>query len=832
MNKKLVVIFPDEFTDYIDSVIQTYTENKMSNNEIIKEIISKVETLTKQHFSHKTLGYNDDLEKHYNELCTITGDILLIQDSDGNTVFSNNPDAAFNLLLEENNDISGTSKRNYRFRKESDIYSHEIFNRKLNKHFTVTSRYINNLSENRIITVIRETTGKRELETQLRWHMDSVKHHQKIALKAVSCHSMEDLSDYILKEIQDFLSPDFFVVYWTDNTDKYYFRISNTLPEAEFNKDQISNLSRYLNEKSGSFTNTYSMQEIDLPPILKTQEFEEIYHLKHTEGRSGIYFCRKNNKPGYLEKLFLEQLCNLHGEYYYSKYCFTSNPEEKSDNRHTTQKIINSPRFGFLMIDRNFQIFDYNEKLLKILKTDSINDLNIQSFIQEKLAGIITKCFENTASYRIAVPFKKPGLAQIPLLLQIYSVSTEQNPNSVLILLDKDNNESNLNSGHNDYPEKQKFELIGNIAAGIAHDFNNLITVINGNIDISEMDIEPGHPIQESLSEIRSATYKAKALAYKLTNLTRRHEFKPYHVNIVEVVKDSLSNINSILGEHISVKTFFPQEALIIECDPVQIDQILLNMLINARDAIKNSGNIEIEISSVILDRVFSTVSGDLDPGRYATVGVIDDGEGIKENIMENIFDPYFTTKPSGAGTGIGLSSTLQIMKIHNAGLTVNSVPKIKTEFMLYFKLAGDVFSPSRELDTVNIGQKGNEVILIVEDEEIVRRINRKILSKHGYAILEAENGISALEIYHKMRGKISLVITDIIMPMMNGYELARIIKEDNPQMKIIFTTGYGADFVKNSGISHDDSEILLKKPYVTDVLLSTVRSCLDKEEV
>ncbi len=344
---------------------------------------------------------------------------------------------------------------------------------------------------------------------------------------------------------------------------------------------------------------------------------------------------------------------------------------------------------------------------------------------------------------------------------------------------------------------------------------------------MAQMDLHRSDPIYETLEEIQSAAQCATDLTRQLLAFSRKSIIEPKVIDLHEHIENMLKMLERIIGEDVVIDVSSEQPEGKIKADPSQIEQIIVNLSVNARDAMPNGGLLTIAVGEIECNEDYCKMHPDTVPGEYIRLTFTDNGEGMDEETKNKIFDPFFTTKSEGKGTGLGLSTVYGIVKQHRGFIEVDSTLGKGTTFSIYFPLVrmkAEPIQPSSILDDL---PKGKETILVVEDESMVRRIATRILARLGYNILSAENGPEALTQIEKYTGSIDLLLTDIIMPDMNGRELARKIQEISKKVKIIYTSGYSKDVIAQRGILEKGLEFLAK-PYTPQTLALKVRHVLD----
>jgi len=375
--------------------------------------------------------------------------------------------------------------------------------------------------------------------------------------------------------------------------------------------------------------------------------------------------------------------------------------------------------------------------------------------------------------------------------------------------------------------QAQKLEAIGSLASGVAHDFNNLLTTILGYGELSLMKLSADDPQREQIEAIYEAGKKASTLTRQLLAFSRKQVLEIRVINLNSLLDNLAKMLGRMIGENISVKMILDPNAGNIMADPGQIEQIVMNLAINARDAITEGGSITIETQSIDLDEEYCRTHVEVIPGTYVALCVTDNGKGMTPEIMDKIFDPFFTTKEKGAGTGLGLSTVYGIVKQHKGHIYVYSELGTGTTFKIYFK---EVKTAAQETSTRKFPpmKGGTETILVADDEPSIRKLVRDTLTPLGYKIFEAANGEEALECYKQNAAEIKLLLTDVVMPNMTGKKLADAILAQDPGLKVLYMSGYTDNVIAHQGILDKDINFI-NKPLVPSILTRKIREVLEK---
>jgi PAS domain S-box-containing protein len=374
----------------------------------------------------------------------------------------------------------------------------------------------------------------------------------------------------------------------------------------------------------------------------------------------------------------------------------------------------------------------------------------------------------------------------------------------------------------------QKMESVGRLAGGIAHDFNNTLGIILGYSELIFEHISPDDPNFEHLQQITESAQRSALLTRQLLAFARKQTISPKALDLNDTISGMLNILARLIGEDIDL-VWHPGEKLSpVFIDPSQIDQVLANLCINARDAISSTGRITIETMDVTLDAAYCSEHPETSPGNYVMLAVRDNGSGIEETILGDIFEPFFTTKEQGTGTGLGLATVYGIVKQNHGGVSVISNPGHGTTFRIYFPVyEGSVPDVSGEPSDV-VTSKGDETVLLVEDEAMLLSLGEKLLKKSGYNVIPANSPSEAIRVADTYPDEIHLIITDVIMPEMNGRDLTERLKAGHPVAKCLFMSGYSADVIAQQGVL-DAGVHFIEKPFSGQQLAAMVRRVLDE---
>ena len=375
--------------------------------------------------------------------------------------------------------------------------------------------------------------------------------------------------------------------------------------------------------------------------------------------------------------------------------------------------------------------------------------------------------------------------------------------------------------------QAQKMEAIGQLAAGVAHDFNNILTVIQGYAGLLQHKMPAGGPQVKPLEEINNATARAATLIRQLLMFSRKQIMQFRHLDLNDALRNAIKMLERLVGEHVQIE-FKPQSPIpAIHADSSMVEQIAMNLAVNARDAMPDGGQLTIHTSLETVNRKPTPMDPESRQGDYICLTFRDNGTGMDAQILSQIFEPFFTTKPVGKGTGLGLSTVFGIVRQHHGWLDVDSKPGQGTEFRIYFPASVQAAEKTDStVDTPLCG--GRETVLVAEDEDILRQLVVQVLRLQGYTVLEAASGRQAIEVWEQAKRPVDLLLTDMVMPGgIMGSDLAERLSSQCPDLRVIYTSGY------SPGMAGKDTSLLerrnfLAKPYTINKLAQFVRECLD----
>jgi PAS domain S-box-containing protein len=378
------------------------------------------------------------------------------------------------------------------------------------------------------------------------------------------------------------------------------------------------------------------------------------------------------------------------------------------------------------------------------------------------------------------------------------------------------------------FTQVQKMESVGRLAGGVAHDFNNMLNVILVYAEMALKQLAPDAPLRENLQNIQKAAKRSAGLTRQLLAFARKQVIAPQVLDLNETVEGMLKMLLRLIGEHIEV-AWVPRGGLwAVRIDPAQVDQILANLLVNARDAIGDKGRISIVTDNVVLDEAYCAGHRGALPGRFAMLAVSDDGCGMGQELLDHIFEPFFTTKGVGRGTGLGLATVYGIVKQNDGFINAASEPGKGTSIRIYLPCCETGTGPVPADEAAPAAQGGTETILLVEDEPMVLTLCKTLLEDRGFTVLTAGTPGEAIRLAGMHAGPVHLLVTDVVMPEMNGRDLAERLRSLHPKIRSLFMSGYSADIIASRGVLEDGVQFI-QKPFCVNELATKVRDALEK---
>ncbi len=377
------------------------------------------------------------------------------------------------------------------------------------------------------------------------------------------------------------------------------------------------------------------------------------------------------------------------------------------------------------------------------------------------------------------------------------------------------------------FAQAQKMETVGRLAGGVAHDFNNLLTVMKGYLAIAREKLDPGSPLDADLAEVEHAADSAAALTGQLLTFSRRQAITPQVLDLTSAVRGVEGMLRRLLGEAVSLRVQCAATTARVRFDPSQLEQVLVNLAVNARDAMPGGGCVTIETQEVELDAAYALGHPEVSPGDYVLIAVHDTGSGISDEMRGHLFEPFYTTKEQGRGTGLGLAMVYGAVTQNDGRIEVYSEAGRGTTFKIYLPAVHDAPAP-RVSPPASAMPRGDETIAVVEDEPAIRALAARILRTQGYTVREYEQGRAALAALRDPSVRLDLLVTDVIMPELDGRRLADALRAVRPALRVLYASGYTEDVIAHHGVLDGDVDFLAK-PYSVATLARRVREALDR---
>jgi PAS domain S-box-containing protein len=373
-----------------------------------------------------------------------------------------------------------------------------------------------------------------------------------------------------------------------------------------------------------------------------------------------------------------------------------------------------------------------------------------------------------------------------------------------------------------------KMEALGRLAGGVAHDFNNLLTVIQGNVELAQLDIEPDHALNQYLAQVQTAAHSAADLTRQLLAFSRRQVVEPRVLNLNDLIRTLRKMLARLLGEDVTLETSLAPDLGAVKIDPGQYDQVILNLAVNARDAMPNGGRLSIETANVDFDEESCSLHPGRSPGPFVMLAVTDTGLGMSKEVREQIFEPFFTSKPMGRGTGLGLAMTFAVVNQSGGMIDVYSELGHGSTLKIYIPRVEEPAETFARISAASNLPRGDESVLLVEDDANVRALAKSFLQRLGYRVVEFSNGTEALAHARRCSEQIDLLLTDVVMPGLNGREIAHQLHGIHPETVVLFASGYTEDTILRAGLMSDHFHFV-SKPYSLPVMARKVRDVLDE---
>jgi PAS domain S-box-containing protein len=503
--------------------------------------------------------------------------------------------------------------------------------------------------------------------------------------------------------------------------------------------------------------------------------------------------------------------------------------EQELAERERAQKMERETqaRFRFLFANNPLPMWIYDLETLHIFEVNeaAVNHYGYSAEEFKKLRMSDIEAERSAGAAEVKHRLRKGTLIDV----QIAQHTVDWGGRTSMLVVAQDTTEQKRLQ--REFLQAQKMEAIGTLAAGVAHDFNNLLTVVNGYCGFVLDRLTPDNPIYQDVKEVNKAGERAATLTRQLLAFSRKEISQPRVLDLNGIVADMDRMLRRLIGEDIELRSVPDPSLLPVKADPSQMEQIIVNFAVNARDAMPKGGKLIIETKNVDIEESFEAKHpARLKPGLYVMLAVTDTGVGMDSTTQARIFEPFFTTKEPGKGTGLGLSTVYGIVEQSGGLILVYSELGRGTTFKVYLPIAPAIALTATQNTAATALPRGGETVLVVEDEDGVRALECRALASQGYSVLNASNAADAIEVTHRHNGAIDLLVTDVVMPGTSGAELARSLKERWSSLKVLFTSGYTDNAIIHHGVRTDKSEFLAK-PFGPQALVRKVREVLDSEK-
>ena len=495
------------------------------------------------------------------------------------------------------------------------------------------------------------------------------------------------------------------------------------------------------------------------------------------------------------------------------------------------RSLVETTDTGFVIVDGEGRVIDANAEYVRLTGYDTLEEIRGRSVIEwtaahdlERNAAEVRKCAEQGYVRHLQIDYVDRQEQTTPIEINAKVITTEQGPRIIALcrdITDRQRLEDQLR-------QAQKMEAVGQLAGGVAHDFNNMLTVITGYSSLLLAGQNSDAPSRELLEGIRKAADRAASLTKQLLAFSRKQMLAPVVLDLNAVVTNTYNMLRRLIGEDIDLHMELHPQLPTVRADPGQIVQVLMNLAVNSRDAMPNGGKLTLSTRDMELDAYYFRTQADVKPGRYVQLTAADTGLGMDADTLEHLFEPFFTTKEVGKGTGLGLATAYGIVKQSGGHIDVESQLGQGTSFHIYLPSFGERVQEPPTIPSPSQEQRGTETILVVEDDDSVRSLVRRVLERNGYQVLEARHGKEGLALCRNYAAPIQLILSDVIMPEMSGREFFEQVAPLRPGIKLLYMSGYTDDALIRQGVQCDSTR-LLSKPFTPASLTGKVREVLDE---
>ncbi len=480
---------------------------------------------------------------------------------------------------------------------------------------------------------------------------------------------------------------------------------------------------------------------------------------------------------------------------------------------------------------RGFTVEESMKQSLDQILTPESKRIALEAFAAEQALEVAGTADPNRSRILELEEYRKDGSTIWAEMVLSFLRDREGKPNGILTIArditERKRAEAERESLESQFRQAQKMEAVGQLAGGVAHDFNNMLSIINGYAELALESLDASDPLHDNLREIMNAGLRSADLVRQLLAFARKQTICPIQMDLNETVSSMLKMLKRLIGEDIELIWEPAADLWPVKMDPSQLDQILANLMVNARDAVSGIGRIVIKTDKIVFEKTDRTRPPGLTPGEFVMLSVSDNGCGMEKKTLNRLFEPFFTTKPQGQGTGLGLATVYGIVKQNNGYIYADSEPGNGTTFRLYLPRREDgEIRADQEASGYSKMAAGTETVLVVEDNAELLELTEKLLKRLGYNVLAAGNPNEAIRLATDYTGEIQLLLTDVIMPEMNGRDLREVLAPLRPEMKVLFMSGYTANAIAHHGVL-GDGICFLQKPFTRDELAGKLREAL-----
>jgi two-component system, cell cycle sensor histidine kinase and response regulator CckA len=496
--------------------------------------------------------------------------------------------------------------------------------------------------------------------------------------------------------------------------------------------------------------------------------------------------------------------------------------------------IVSSALDGIITIDAAGRVLDFNPAAERIFSYQcaevvgrELADLIVPPALREQHRQGLARCVATGEGALLGKYLEMTALradgSEFPVELTLTRIATTNQPIFIGFIRDL----TVRKQLETQFLQVQKVESIGRLAGGIAHDFNNLLTAISGYVDLALGTLPPEHEVRSDLAEVQKAAQRAANLTRQLLAFARKQPIDSHVINLNDLIQEMDKLLRRVIGEQIELVTLPAPTLWSVRADPGQIEQVLLNLVINARDAMPMGGKVTIETRNVVLDQAYTRAHISMVEGSYVLLAVSDTGCGMDAETQTHLFEPFFTTKAPGQGTGLGLATCYGIVKQHGGFIWAYSELGHGTSIKIYLPQVEAAAEALPQYEELSVLPQGTETVLVVEDELAVRIFAVRVLREHGYTVLEASTSVEAFQLAHEYAGNIDLLLTDVVMPQTGGKALAEQLTAQYPTIKVLFMSGYADNAIVHHGLL-ETGIAFLHKPFSPAALLRKVREVLE----